>query len=118
MAVFLLARGSPAVRAGPLAAAFVAHHSLHHAFAGLGDLALLAQPVGAVGADLARLASDLDGHQLGHLVIALAASGHGTIVLATAGGCTQIEFGTERTDDQLDLTQHEPDGKGDALPIG
>jgi hypothetical protein len=78
---------------------------LHHAFAGLGDLALLAQPVGAVGADLARLASDLDGHELGHLVVALATGRHAAIVLATAGGCTYIQRGIERGDDELDVTQ-------------
>src|SRR5262245_36401292 len=51
-----------------LAAALVAHHALDHALARLRDLARFAQPVGAVRAHLARLARDLDGHELGHLV--------------------------------------------------
>src|SRR5262249_2674471 len=90
---------------GRSAAALVAHHPLDHALAGLGDLALLAEPVGAVGAYLASLASDLDGNELGHLVVALAAERHESMVLATARGCTHIDLGGERGGHQLDLTQ-------------
>ena len=88
------------------ATALVAHHALDDALAGLGDLAVLAQPVGAVGAYLASFASDLDGHELGHLVVAFATGRHETILLATAGGCTNIQLVVERRGDQLDIAQH------------
>src|SRR6185295_6115562 len=61
------------------AAPLESHHRLHDALAGLGDLALFAQPVGAVRAHLARLASDLDAHQLVDLVVAFTARRHGSI---------------------------------------
>src|SRR5689334_17708572 len=86
-------------------AALVAHHALDHALAGLGDLTLLAEPVGAVRTYLACLAPDLDGHQLGHLVIAFAADRHGAMILAPARGCTNIDLGVERGGDQLDVAQ-------------
>src|ERR1044071_7470914 len=75
-----------------LASALVAHHPLNHALARLGDLALLAQAVGAVGAHLARLAPNLHRDQLLHLVIAFAAGRHASIVSApraAGGGATR-----------------------------
>jgi hypothetical protein len=69
-------------RCTPSAPALVAHHSLDDALAGKGDLALLAEAVGAVGAELARLASHVDGYQIVYFVVALAAGRHGPSVLS------------------------------------
>src|SRR4051812_26493853 len=55
------------------APALVAHHPLDHALACLSNLALFAQSVGAIRADLAGLAPDLDADQLVRFFLALAA---------------------------------------------
>src|SRR5262245_17136822 len=79
-----------------LSAALVAHHSLDHAFTRLGDLTFLAEPIGTVSADFACLASDFDGYELAHLVIAFAAGRHCATLLASRCRCTHVDRGIER----------------------
>jgi hypothetical protein len=68
---------TPAVCMAELTPTFEAEHALNDDLASFRDLALLAEAIRAVGAQLLGLASNLHGHHFRNLVVAFTTRGHG-----------------------------------------